>query len=521
MKSIHRIGFIVLLLIISASSGCINDNRTTPPPQENLVSIAILANDISADIGSVSTVRRGVPRKKVIVFEENHASRAGQIEIAIMLNRLHKNGTKFIALEGELVTGKPLNASWFHGLVDTKTMQEVAVHLLKEGEINSAEFIALCYPDVEVHGVEIDEEYNVSLSDDDSISVIFYLLAIAEESLSQDQIQTRNQLIEQERYGEYIEFVINADPWTKERYEKLMDEDKIYSLDDIISVYKEIKKKADRVGAEIDAESKAGLKELIKYYEARAKASNTITANTIALCEKSPDAPVAMIIGAAHTSKISELLKNDYAAYAVITPTSLSDPDDKSNLTSNAYHQKMQRLSIDETGMLGSFLDNRHELMDRQHKPPSVLNEEWFQRASEIKVITVMVARVAASGRDPDPLAGLEDKLSMFPYVTVVPGSIERMPDADDGAVIFCLDVKDERGQLETTIWIRTKQIRGQIDFEESEDGLEELLEEALQDVRDGKDQSLRCEKRIQPTRDVIATCATNSKAIKNTNLHG
>lgn len=294
MKNTYKIGLIVLLLIVSALSGCVG------PSEEDLVSVAALANDISADVGEVSTSGSGVPEKKVIVFEETHDSRAGQIEIAIMLNRLHKNGTKFIGLEGTLATEGLLDASWFHRLPDTKTKWEVAVQLLKEGEINSAEFIALCYPDVGVYGVEIAEECNVHLSDDAGISVMFYLLAIAEESLSQDQIQKANELIEQEKYGEYIEFVINADPWTEERYKQLMDEDKIYSLEETISIYKEIKKKADRVSAEIDAESKAGLQELIEYLEARAKASETITTDTLALCEKSPDAPVAMTLSLIH-----------------------------------------------------------------------------------------------------------------------------------------------------------------------------------------------------------------------------
>ena len=516
MKNIHKIGLIVLLLIVSALSGCLG------PSEEDLVSVASLADDISADVGKVTTSDRGLPEKKIIVFEENHASRAGQIEIAIMLNRLHKNGTKFIGLEGTLAKDGLLDVSWFHRLPDTKTKWEVAVQLLKEGEINSAEFIALCYPDVEVCGVEIAEECNVRLSDDAYISVMFYLLAIAEESLSQDQIQKANELIEQEKYGEYIDFVINAYPWTEERYKQLMDEEKIYSLEETISIYKEIKKKADRVSAEIDAESKAGLQELIEYNEARAKSSKTITTNTLALCKKSPDAPVAMTIGAAHTTEVSELLENEYAAYAVIAPISLSDTDDKSNLTSNAYDRKMQRLSVDEPGMLGAFLDNRPGLMGGHHKPPAVLEEEWFQRVSEIKVITVMIARAAAVVDDP-PFGLTKDKLSLQ-YVTVDPDSIKRMPN--DGAVIFCVDVKDERDRVVTTIGVRAKQSRETREFEETEDGLEELLEEALESVQEGKDQAeeRRGEEQLiqsEVTRDVIARYSPDLKAIESTTLSG
>lgn len=528
MKNTHKIGLIVLLLIVSALSGCLG------PSEEDLVSVASLADDISADVGKVTTSDRGLPEKKIIVFEENHASRAGQIEIAIMLNRLHKNGTKFIGLEGTLATEGLLDVSWFQRLPDTKTKWEVAVQLLKEGEINSAEFIALCYPDVEVYGVEIAEECNVRLSDDASSSVMFYLLAIAWESLSEDQRREANRLIEEvnrlieeekykegeEKYEEYIEFVINPDPWTKERYRQLMDEDKIYSLEERILTYKEIKKKAKRVGAEIDAEYKTGLQELIDYLEARAKASKTITTNTLALCKRSPDAPVAMTMGAAHTSRVTKLLKNNYVAYAVIAPVSLADLDDRSNFTSNAYGRKMQRLSVDQTGMLGAFLDNRPELINGQHKPPTVLDEEWFRRVSEIKVTTVMIARAAAAGGDPP--FGLGDKLSSFQYVEVDPGSIKRMPD--DDAVIFCVGVKDQHDHVVAKIWTRTKQFRESIEFEETEDGLEELLEEALEDVRKGEDKTERRGEeliRSEVTRDVIAMYSPNLKAIEGTTLSG
>ena len=117
MKNAYKnIGLVVLLLVIGALiSGCVEPTPqpSPPPPEGNLVSITALANAISADVGKVSTSESGVLEKKVIVFEENHASRAGQIEIAIMLNRLHKNGSKVIALEG-LEARKKLDTSWFH-----------------------------------------------------------------------------------------------------------------------------------------------------------------------------------------------------------------------------------------------------------------------------------------------------------------------------------------------------------------------------------------------------------------------
>jgi hypothetical protein len=369
MKNTYRIYQVIFLsLIIIALSGCAEKNGTAnipesdcpiPAPQQfQYVGSDALANAISADVGRVSASVVGDSEKRIIVFEERHDSRAGQIEIAIMFNRLHDKGLKVIALEGALVTDD-LYPSWFHRLPNVRAKQEVAVQLLKEGEISAAEFIALLYPDVKIYGVENPKEYSVIASENASFSQYSYLVAIAEKNMSQDQIRKANQLYEQENYTEFFEFVTNASTCTKRWYKYLNDENKSFTIEEEISVLKDIKKGATLVNAEINQRTKADFEDWIESFRTASTRSDTIIANTLILL-KDANAPIALNIGAGHTSKVSKLLNDNRATYAIIAPNSLTDTNDISKLNSSAYNRKFENLSIHENGMLGSFLDGRY-----------------------------------------------------------------------------------------------------------------------------------------------------------------
>lgn len=494
MKNTYRFYLAILLILIISVSGCVEQEQPPIPlnesdcpvsiPQssqdENLVSGDALASNISAGVGKVSASVDGDSEKKIIIFEELHNSRAGQIEIAIMLNRLHDNGLKTIALEG-FSTDDDLHPQWFHNLSNTSVKQEVATQLLKKGEISDAEFIALLYPDVKIYGVENAEEYNVRASEDPSF---YYILAIGFTNLSQDEKRKASQLAK-ENVTEYIKFVINARPCTKKWYEHLTNKSRIFSIEEEISVLEQIEKAADKVGAyeersiwdklselwdaivganiveaKIDYQERAYFKELLKFYRTASKRSETITANTLNL-SKSANAPIALVIGAGHTSKVSKLLKNNSATYAVITPNSLTETKkDISKLNSSAYDRKLKNLSVDEEGMLGSFLDRRSELKDWR-KPYPFITTVAGHSEPEMDYITDLIADGAANGGKPP--FGLENEFSMLEYVNVHPDSIkvidnylfrwDEIPGNDDGRLIEYLK------QIFEIEWAKTAKI--------------------------------------------------------------
>jgi len=514
MKNMYRIYQVIFLLIIIALSGCIEETgiRDIPesdcpipaPQQFQYVSSDALANAISADVGRVSASVVGDSEKRIIVFEESHDSRAGQIEIAIMLNRLHDKGLKVIALEGALVTEKDLYPEWFHRLPNVRVKQEVAVQLLKEGEISATEFIALLYPDVKIYGVEKDEEYSVVASENASLSLYSYLLAIAEKNMSQGQISKANQLLEQGNYTEFYEFVTDASTCTKRWYGYFTNANRSFIIEEEISVLDDVKKGATLVNAEIDQNTKADFEEWIESFKIASNRSNTMVANTLILV-KDANAPIALNIGAGHTSYVSELLKDNRATYAIIAPNSLTDTNDISKLNSSAYNRKLERLSVDESGMLGSFLDNRPK-SDNLRKPSLVINKGFLRSESELYYITKLIARGAGSGGTPP--YGLGNEFSMLGNVKVDPGSIKMI----DNDVTFSAEVLDDNNNWKT-IYVRARSI------EEKEKTVEDRLKEVLIYVKDEK--SLKEEKEDKskglkrPSRDTIASYSLDPNSIK------
>jgi hypothetical protein len=90
-----------------------------------------IAKEACQEVGVVEKTSKGTKGAPIIILEENHASRAGQIQHAITL-----------------------------------------VRLLREGEISCAEFMRLVYDDIFLHPIETISEYGVELDEEASVSYL-------------------------------------------------------------------------------------------------------------------------------------------------------------------------------------------------------------------------------------------------------------------------------------------------------------------------------------------------------------
>jgi len=315
-------------------------------------------------------------------------------------------------------------------------------------------------------------------------------VAIAEQLMSPNQIEEAFQLMEEEKYKEFFDFVINSSQWTREMYERGLNTPST-SIKEQLSILEEIQRKADEVGAEIDQETKDDLQNLKNFYDAVLKRSETITINALDLCKKSPDVPIALITGAGHISTVSELLNESEAAYAVITPNSFFALNDTSELNLSAYNRKYRVLSVDEEGMLGSFLDRR----GAYKKPPSVIDKVWFKSKSELHYISAIIARAALF--DFPISSEIKKELSSLQYVTV---DIDSIKMENDGEITFKAIALDEN-RHEVSIYARIAPLP-----EIKKKTLEELLFEALEDVKDEKKQEeMKKGKLVEVSRDAMA----------------
>ncbi|MCI5227600.1 MAG: hypothetical protein D3918_13300 [Candidatus Electrothrix sp. AX2] len=354
--------------------------------------IAEIGNKISVDVGKRGAIFTGSIPYQFVIFEENHKSRAGQLEIAIMLNRLYQQyGVRHFALEGAVKGKDILDASFFHKLPDEEIKVDIALQQLKDGEISAAEFTTMLYKDFILHPVEDEKEYAVELTQEAQIAPIMYLYKIASKSLTPEQRGQANSLIQQDKQMEAIEFIINSNLWTNERYKIINSSDiRSVSLEDMVKVSDELVVKANEVKADV-SQAEGSLQQFKKFFSTAIKRSETIVNNAFSIAKSFPQAPVVINVGALHTADIANFLKDKTASFVVVTPRSLLNGNKRGDLPSEAYKRKLNNQSVGPAGTLGALLDGRR-------KPPPSLTQPWHKTISAIMVAGTTIARAIASG---------------------------------------------------------------------------------------------------------------------------
>lgn len=412
----------------------------------------------------------GDPQRIVIVFEENHGSVAGQIEIAMMLNRLYERyGLRHIGLEGYFATEGKLDTEWFRdtkrfvALQPIREREDIIAQLLEEGEINSSELMALVYDDVEVVGIENETEYLVEPPDQDATTI--YLVQIAVKGMTQEELGQVTTLLDSKKVEEAINLAVGTDEWTKEKYVKLQDTTHPPSCEEFIQIAGEIEARASQVNAAIRDEDRNNLRELRLFFEMCSQRSKTMVKHTLELLQQHPVAPVAITVGAAHTQKVVELLRAKGVSLAVIRGNALAENRENGDLHIDAYLRKTLSQSIDPAGKLGALLDGRK-------KPRPVVNELWYQSKSSLYYLASYLAHAVANNE----LDAALSKVSELQLKGVILDL--QSVRTDGGDLIFHATATDKEGKP-VEVWARTR-----VDAREVEKLLEQRLSEALQHVQ-------------------------------------
>lgn len=430
------------------------DNSSTSSPRSDFKiepgALTQIATDVSQGAGKVIAAANGNSERPIIVFEETHTSRIGQLQIALMLYRLYaKHGLHQVSLEGAFADQRGLPTQWFHELTGTgdgkSTGTEIAVRLLREGEINSGEFISLALPQVQVQGSEKAEEYNVRAADPDPSGA--YLLGIAEKILPPDTWLQVARLLKAKQNAAARKLLFDGDPWLKEHYEKLSGRT-VASAEEMVTLYGELESKANQTGATVDEKDRTALRQQINFFQTATKRSCTMVKNTLAMSEAAPKSLVAMIVGAAHTNRVLDLLKAAKASFAVISPLAQNAPPDTAagELGLSAYERKTKKKSVDPQGLLGAFLDGRH-------KPEPVVGERFFQIKSDSYFVTRLVALAAARGERP-PFPGLADQFKLLRHIEIDPNSYRLIKKGTQTAVLFTFKAHPSEANPNQTVEI-------------------------------------------------------------------
>lgn len=476
-------------------------------------SISEMLADISKDVGQVRISKEGSGDRQVCVFEERHNSVAAQIEIALMLLRLHdRYGLRDIALEGLTKDREFPSIKWFRdmgGPDDSELRNQIAVGLLRQGEIGAVELIALAFPNVVVHAADDPTAYLVELTKKAGIASTAYFYKIGFKSVRPEHHQHIQQLSQQKKIRELVEYVISLDAWAKER-DARMKKETGSSIEQTLATLQEIENRATVVGAEIGDDERSAMAEAKAFFAAAEKRTGTIVQATLEMKKAMP--LVAMNVGAAHTEGVRRMLDEAKATYGVLTPLSLAKDLKAGDLSYEAFNRKNKQQSVMWLGKgLGSMLDGRHKYR------PNV-GMKWFQGESQLRFVTALLAR--ASGQSNFPDAALRQKVDRLEDVKV---SWKTVKTQQNGDVDFTASVLGEKGWI--TVSTRCGIPKGAESFVILKGRtLEQLLNKDLDEVR--KEAGERKEPEKGPviemvTPDVMAAYDKEPNALANISISG
>ena len=515
---------LLTMLLVLTTIFFIGCGKAWQPTKVERQDIDTISHSVCEGVCSISKVSKGTNGAPILIFEENHLSRAGQIQHAIAMVRLYKQyKLRHIALEGYLKEDREIRTDWFDKVSGDLTVTrkaEIAVRLLKEGEISSAEFMKLAYKDILIHPIETKEEYSVDLDKNASAAPILYLLKIAYKSLTEEhfeKLQTLQKDFEElegdkkeKKRREMFDYILSIDAWAQEKYKILTDSSafKKITSEQFVSMLKKIENHAKELYIELTEEEQEAMRECIRFWHCRDIASITMGKTVEKIADQSDVSIVAMIVGAAHTEKICKLLRTSGYPFAVATP--LSFDLTKGDLTVDMLDRKYKKLSVYSEGFTEILLKALSS--STQKKYPSVLSEPWLQCKAELYLfIERIVERVLEGGGgsgNKKPPYGFSVEDLRGNWISIDPNRISIL--SKDQSVLFPIIINGDQN-----LWIKAKRSNeeGAINPVERE-SVESMLKRALKDVQ--SENKIRVESkggRVQITIDTVAGIAKTKEA--------
>ncbi|MEK7754901.1 MAG: hypothetical protein AAB654_23450 [Acidobacteriota bacterium] len=517
----RRIPALVALVLTAALCGCGSRKKHAQP-----VNAELIVRPACEGVGVVKRSFAGRQGAPVLVLEEDHSSRAGQIQHAITLQRLYGQGLLHIALEGYLKEHGRVETDWWARAAGGSGAA-VAVRLLQEGEISSAEFMALLHRDVVLHPVERAVEYRVELDDSAGKAPLLYLLKIAQRSLTPEQIekalrlQAEAQKLEgpekAKKLEEMVNLILSADEWVRQKAKTLQDASaaRVVSAEEQAALMEEIRKRAQSRSIDLTQKEREAMDRNLRFFRGRSAASRTMVSGVSGVADGRDTKLVAMTVGAAHTEGICKLLRAGDRPFAVVRPLVMDQGIRAGNLTFSMLERKYQRLSVYSEGLtetlLRVFPPSR---ASAGKKPEPVLQQPWLQAKAEAYLFIHRINRAMFGPPEipggGDPPYGFGQAEFRGRWVHVDPKQIRVIPDADDSksrAVLFPLVLYPEDDTRRTTLWVKAGPGMPRLSRDE-EENVEAMLKRALDEVQTEQAPGPRAEDgagRLHITSDTVA----------------
>jgi hypothetical protein len=535
-----------LIFALAAISGCVRqpgEPGRPPTPPVTRRDPSPIASEVADAVAKVKSSSSGSVGAPIIALEELHTSRAGQIQQAITLVRLrHAHALKQIALEGYVFDGPVLESAWFRASGQTAAQRvAVAVRLLKEGEINSAEFMKLAYDDVELIPIEKTSEYAVEPPARGLTAAATAVYQIALKSALADptsELEARAEALQRigrssPRYPQaqaaFLRSIVNQDSWAKETLRQLHDPKGSEDIKARIALLEGIRTRAKEKGVDVAEVDNQALEGYLSFLNTADQRSRTMVNATAPVADRPGVAVVAMIIGAGHSTGVSQLLGEGGRPHAVLTPLALAEHQSAGDLPGETYQRKTRGLPVYSEGLTGVCLE---ATLEGQRKPSPVLNQPWFRAKSELYLFTEVIASTGGKGPPGPggggpPAGGYQDDDFDGEFVYIDPKTIK----PGDAYVVFPAEINRNDPARRKTIWVKARYstVGHPLDFVpgEEREQTEKMLRDALEEVQaesPGAKQPARVEDRrgrVKITENTIAAFARSEAAVRQTPIPG
>jgi len=465
----------------------------------------------------------------VLVVQESHASRLGQVEEAIFLSRAYADPQlqlRDIAIEGYLNDRSKIPFDQLHRTGEFRDRLDVAAGKLERGEIYSGEFMAMVFSDVRLIPTEKASEHDIRVptNAENTLSRAKTLLEL--KTLSpEDRVQAmeldrefRNETDTnaQRRLAEQFRQIRSKSPLAKKWGDKEAGDTNDISIEADIAMLNDIKSEADGLGV-ATIKTNGTISAYGAYLRTRSAASLTMASSV--LYSPSQGAAMAMVIGAGHTASVTTQLRRAGRAFIVLTPMSFHSRNDLS-IDIRGYERKLSN----NPAAPGTLEGDLEQLLSESHHPQPPTRRPVERAESEIYQMATTLAR-GSGGPPPPPTSPPQSPPGGYwdpehwkrEFVTLDIGSIfwldkdgKRVPavspadwDNERGqpkvakAVVFDVLIKRRNGTVDRwTVKSRISDVEGtrtdrkrfKETISEQIQEVESSLEKARERLKDGKD---------------------------------
>lgn len=525
----------VLFVLILAGTGCAIRREKAEA----------IARDVSRDVAKVPQFSEGEKGAPIMILEEQHTSRAAQIQEAIVLNRLFKDHkVTTVGLEGYIKEQAQLTSDWFFKAAgNSQAGKAVAVALLREGEISSAEFGKLIYKDTIVSPIETRSEFEMQEPEARDVfavclDIIFKvtLRSLRPEAQAKlqsmlgevDQSESNPQTAKKREAAQRYIFntlatkpeTLSTDPWVTNTINTLKGDVRVGTmpLEKEVEFYRGIQTHAQAASITLEADERRVLDNFVTFLQKRMAATKTMVESVRPIADQSDVYAVAMIVGAAHTDEVCRRLKEEGRPFAVVRPNSLDAKDDPSVIPMRGFLRKYQGNSIYGGGITDTLLQVFPA--NSGHHPPTVLQQQWFEAKSELYLYTERISRelLGGGGNGSLPPAGSgsapygfgeNDFRGNFIYIDAK--KIKIVTDGVNGkgrAVVFPIEMNPNDPVRHKTIWTKAARVGEEVPAASEKEDVEKMLKEALHDVEEKSRKAPSDEELLSPKANERAQAA-------------